>query len=87
MSEMVERVARLICREMGENPDGSRLAEHGLRLAEKTMPIWRRYEPIARAVIAEMRSIEPMYNDLSPSVTECYQAMIDAALGNRTRRE
>ena len=81
MSEMIERVARTMCRHWleadyeGENVD---------RLVNRE---WSAWEPIARAAIAAMR--EPtlgmtdagyMASDEHHTMAAAWQAMIDAAL-------
>lgn len=60
VSEMVERIARKICCQAGENPDHT-IAVHeivghrgGSSPAIYYRPIWRSYEATVRIVIAEM---------------------------------
>lgn len=59
--EMVERVARAICRAVGQDPDGlvgdpkvPPVPLHGT-LTVKFLPLWKHFEPSARAAIEAMR--------------------------------
>lgn len=50
MTDMIERVARAICRAGGKDPDETMIELGGVRT-----PMWDAFVPIARAVIEAMR--------------------------------
>lgn len=100
MSEMIERVARAICKARGDDPDarGPAVWQSGF-YPDHLFARWRSYEGLARAAIAEMREpteamvaaggreVQIDYEngreaDRVTDATNCWQAMIDAALND-----
>jgi hypothetical protein len=97
MNEMIERVARAICRESGEDPDEMVSRVEGPGYIFPAQAQWLTRFPFARAAIAAMR--EPtaaMKAATSPDRVRSegsqehfagllYRAMIDAALDDPER--
>ena len=85
MSEMVERVARAICKAKGQNPDDPRWIRYPGPTYEGIA--WHAHEDSARAAIAAMREpIEAMINSAHDriagegEIADVWCAMIDEAL-------
>jgi hypothetical protein len=80
MSEMVERVARALCREIGIPEDALTTDRNDVDL-ERAIPCWQHQLPKARAAIAAMRepTIEMLNAGLvgDKSLAERWGAMID----------
>lgn len=79
MSEMVERVARAICKAVGYDADEP-ARKHG---ALNDLPMWRTYERDARAAIASMRTptrAMEIAGSNFEAPTLVWSAMIDEAL-------
>ena len=84
-SEMIERVARALCREAGDDPDETDITGRG-------GPLWRLWIDAARSAIEAMMeptnamlkagSAHHMYGpgDPLPDALDAWRAMIDAAL-------
>lgn len=89
MSEMVERVARLVCRAAGDYPDDD---EFNFLGGEPIGKAWEKYIPNAREIIEAMREITDdmirqfsgpqygVYGDVE--ATAIYRKMIDVALNS-----
>lgn len=79
MTDMIERVARAICRELGMNPD----QEHYAGLSDQIGREWEQFEGAARAAIEAMRGdVVPVFEDISNMDKEWKQSALPADVLN-----